>query len=323
LNGSGSTTVAPQTRLTASEAALIAAVRESPSRAAGWSELGRWYLDHGALEAARLCAARSQALDPSDRDAFLVLAATTSPDAQSPASARDLYIRTLAMGADHPYVHVNLALAHFAAGDDATATRHVRDALIGRPHDCRVRRALRAALARASPLYRLLVGPRRVVEWLRSRLATTRFGALPVIEIGYLVTLFIGVMHNPFNPHKAAAIFLATWFMAIWWPLLASLEAVASLRLRATARRQSTPGTDREALMPRGGVVMLLVATAVTASVALGRYVGEPLVGLFMMVFVELNSAFLVTGLMVTEIVRRARSSRYRARAEELIAATS
>lgn len=78
------------------------ALRRAPDSVAAWSDLGRWYLDHGSPEVARLCGGRSQALDPGDRGALLLEAATTDPRTVAPVVARELFARAVNAGIRHP-----------------------------------------------------------------------------------------------------------------------------------------------------------------------------------------------------------------------------
>src|SRR5262249_52433919 len=131
------------------ETALLGDLRRTPERAASWSRLGCWYLDQGDLAAARLCGERARALDPSDLDALRLAAATAGLDRGDPAAYRELYKRAVDAEAIHPYVYAGLARAHLAAGHRGRAALWLRDALVLRPHDVHVRRALRGVLARS------------------------------------------------------------------------------------------------------------------------------------------------------------------------------
>jgi hypothetical protein len=293
------------------------ALRRAPDSVAAWSDLGRWYLDHGSPEVARLCGGRSQALDPGDRGALLLEAATTDPRTVAPVVARELFARAVNAGIRHPYVDANLCLLRLAAGDDASAARHLRDAVVASPHDLTVRRALRAVLARASLLYRVVSIPRQVADWMRARLGRSLLGYLPLLEAGFLTVTIFGMMHNPFNAHQTAAVLCATLMLTVWWPLVAAMEALAGLRLRSRPA-SGRPDAASEALVPPPSIIAPLVVTAAVISIVLGYLIAVPLYLGFMSAYVDVNCLVLASGLLITETVRRSRSARRRRRVYDL-----
>jgi hypothetical protein len=198
------------------------------------------------------------------------------------------------------------------------AALHLRTALTAQPHDIRVRRALRRVLARCSPLYRVVGAPRTAVDWLRGHLATSRFGFLPLIELGHLAFIFLGILLNPFHALRPAALFLGIGLMAVWWPLVASLEAMASVRLRSPEASR-TAGRARDALAATGARAAALTSLAAVALVLLWRPVHEVLPAAFLLTFFAVNATLLGGGLLVTEIARHARLSRRCRRVAELL----
>jgi hypothetical protein len=296
----------------------LSEVREAPGSAAAWSALGRWYLDHGSPDVARLCGGRSQALDPADQDALLLEAATTDPRRVGPAVARDLFSRAINAGVRHPFVDVNLCLLRLMTGDESSAARHLHQAVAASPHDLTVRRALRAALIRMSLLYRIVSLPRQVADWVRARLGRSFLGFLPVLEAGFLTVTVFGIMHNPFDTRQTAAILGATWMLTVWWPLVAGIEALAGLRLRSSPPSSGRPEAPREAVVPGSSLLTALVVAAALAAILLGQLGQVPLYLGFMSAYVDVNCLLLACGLLLTELVRRSRGERRRRRVYDL-----
>ena len=298
----------------------MAQVRRDPAGAESWLRLGRRYLDAGDVVAARLCGERALALAPGSPHGLALAAAGARTDRGSAAATRDECERALASGAAHPHLSVTLALAHLAGGEDARAALHLRSALRALPHDIRVRRTLRTALARQSLLYRILSMPRLAALWLRGRLGKGVLGSLPLVEIASLTILMLAIMHNPFDERRPVVILFALGGMAGWWPLVATLEVLASRRLRSDEIPAGSAQAARDALAAGGPLGAALTSIAAVALGLLWRPMHEWQVAAFCVVFVVTNTVLLGGGYLVAEIARHIRATRRRRRVAELLA---
>jgi len=105
--------------------ALVTADRLREQSAVVWVELGRYWAQHGAADAAKRAFERARSAAPSDPDALAAEAAWLETNRRF-GDARDRYLRLLAQRPDAPEVLAALARVAIAEGDVDTVSAHAR-----------------------------------------------------------------------------------------------------------------------------------------------------------------------------------------------------
>ena len=108
--------------------ALVTADRLRDQSAAAWIELGRWWSQHGADDAARRAFAQARSASPSDPEALAAEGAWLETKRKF-ADARERYLRLLAQRPEAPEVVAALARVAIAEGDLDSVGAHARKLL--------------------------------------------------------------------------------------------------------------------------------------------------------------------------------------------------